>query len=380
MRLYVAGGCGEHGRNCFHVKDKRIDFLVDCGLMAGEPGGGYPHLGKAEIRSLGAVFLTHSHADHTGAIPWLYEQGFEGVVAASRYTLEQLPFSVKNPVVLEEICPNGEGEYLGMKISWGHSGHCVGSVWYRFEMMDKVGSIFFSGDYIEHTQLYDVQPVRNFQADLAVLDCAYGKDRKDYESYCFGLIRRTSELLAKHKLLFFPVPKYGRGIEILQVLQKADIPGPYYGDEHFLGELERMSECSDWYRGGNNCSNGGKALSWKQANDMAESFSRQEREVSIYTGNETAGIVFLSNPQLRTESTREAAKNIIARDGYGIMTGTVEPGTFSAALLALGKMEMQRYPVHQNLSQYEELIQKNQFGQVIPYHTPEFDIAKTVEI
>ena len=375
MRLYVAGGCGEHGRNCFHVKDKKIDFLVDCGLMAGEPGGGYPHLGKAEIRSLGAVFLTHSHADHTGAIPWLYEQGFDGVVAASRYTLEQLPFSVKNPVVLEEICPDGEGEYLGMKISWGHSGHCVGRVWYRVELMYKAGSIFFSGDYIEHTQLYDVQPIRDCQADLAVLDCAYGKDRKDYESYCFGLIRRTSELLVKHKLLFFPVPKYGRGIEILQVLRKADIQGPYYGDEHFLGELEKMTECNAWYKGTDDRS--------KKSNNSLEDNVQAEKAgagISLYTGCETEGIVFLSNPQLRTESTREAAKNIIARDGYGIMTGTVEPGTFSAALLALGKMELLRYPVHQNLSQYEELIRKNRFGQVIPYHTPDFDIAKTVEI
>ena len=36
MKLYIAGGCGEHGRNCFHVTGESIDFLVDCGLMAAE--------------------------------------------------------------------------------------------------------------------------------------------------------------------------------------------------------------------------------------------------------------------------------------------------------------------------------------------------------
>ena len=62
MRLHIAGGCGEHGRNCFHVMGETTEFLVDCGLMAGEPGGGFPRLDKRDIPKLKCVFLTHSHA------------------------------------------------------------------------------------------------------------------------------------------------------------------------------------------------------------------------------------------------------------------------------------------------------------------------------
>ena len=76
------------------------DFLVDCGLMAGEEDGGYPYLTQEEIKRADYVFLTHSHADHTGAIPWLVEKGFHGNVVASKETLEQLPFEVRNTMTI----------------------------------------------------------------------------------------------------------------------------------------------------------------------------------------------------------------------------------------------------------------------------------------
>lgn len=42
MRLFVAGGCGEHGRNSFLLEDGMICVLVDCGIIS------EPQLRKAE--------------------------------------------------------------------------------------------------------------------------------------------------------------------------------------------------------------------------------------------------------------------------------------------------------------------------------------------
>lgn len=89
MRVKFAGGVGEHGRSCFLVEGETLSFLVDCGLMAGA-GQPYPDLTPDEIQTLSFLFLTHSHTDHTGALPWLEEQGFSGTVFASRETLSQL--------------------------------------------------------------------------------------------------------------------------------------------------------------------------------------------------------------------------------------------------------------------------------------------------
>lgn len=154
MELFIAGGCGEHGRNCFYVEQNSAAFLVDCGLLAGAEDD-LPRLTAEQIQKLRAVFLTHSHADHTGALPWLAQQGYQGPVYATLPTLTQLPFSLNHIQTLESLCPcKGSGsvpELPGLQVTWGRSGHCAGSVWLRFEWNGK--SILFSGDYAEHSPL-----------------------------------------------------------------------------------------------------------------------------------------------------------------------------------------------------------------------------------
>lgn len=146
MKLVIAGGVGEHGRNCFYVQGDARRFLVDCGKMADTPDDPYPHLSRAQIQDADTVFLTHSHADHSGALPWLYANGFCGRVIAAAETLRQLPFVVQNGCALETLCPDGAGQVQSLSVQWGRSGHCAGSVWYHFAEGGK--SIFFSGAQI----------------------------------------------------------------------------------------------------------------------------------------------------------------------------------------------------------------------------------------
>lgn len=349
MILNIAGGCGEHGRNCFHVMGDHEDFLVDCGLMAGNPGGGFPRLSREEIPKIQTVFLTHSHADHTGALPWLYQNGFQGTVIATRATLEQLPFSLTGKIVLEDICPSGEGAYKGIRIHWGRSGHCVGSVWYQFEVERK--TVLFSGDYTEDTLVYACDPIRNQTADLAVLDCAYEKNETAYTEDCVKLVSRTKELLEAYPVLVFPVPKYGRGVELLRLFEEENLEVPFYGDAHFLREVERL---------------------WKDhrfwCKPVEDALSKGVQPITEMNGK---GILFLSDPQLRSDTTREVVQNVLFSGGRCVMTGTSEKGSYSAQLLQRGEMEFLRYPVHLDVCQYHALKKANHFIQAIPYHSPE---------
>ena len=346
MKLFIAGGVGEHGRNCFYVQGETICFLVDCGKMADTPEDPYPRLTPEQIRCLDAVFLTHSHADHTGALPWLYENGFQGTLIATDETLCQLPFAVEETRALHELCPDGAGRFQNLTIRWGRSGHCAGSVW--LHVSECGTSILFSGDYTENTQVYACDPIRGRGAGLAVLDCAYGLDETPYDKACDRLVQETEWRLSAHGLLLFPVPKYGRGLELLKLFSDRLASVSYYADALFLQNLTGLDAGGFWYRPVN-----------------------INAPVSPYAG-QAQGVVFVSDPQLRSDTAQETAEQVLACGGMAVMTGTLEKGSYSEKLFQKGRMVLLRYPVHLNYRQFEQLKEKNEFQQTVPYHSEAF--------
>lgn len=345
MELYIAGGVGEHGRSCFMVSSPDMAFLVDCGIMAGDKDP-YPHLSKEQIKSAQYLFLTHSHADHCGGLEWLYSNGFDGTVIASQPTFEQMKYKPEKTLSLEEAVPCGEGTLKGLKIRWGRSGHCTGSVWYRFEHNNS--SILFTGDYTENALVYRCDKIRGIYADKAVVDCAYGNYTVSYDEYCRALIKKTSQLLEKYPVLVFPVPKYGRGEELITLFTKNGVNAEYYGDEHFIRQPER------------------KDAFWK--ND----YSDIPHILPISKMSETGrNICFVSSPQLNDSALAKLTEQLISKGGYAVMTGTIETGSLSEKIIKTGNGELIRYPVHQDIDECTALCRNNYFRSVTAYHTKE---------
>lgn len=351
MELIIAGGVGEHGRNCFLVQGKTICFLVDCGKMAGSEQP-YPRLTPEQIRSLQYVFLTHSHADHTGALPWLLDQGFTGTVIASEETFGQLPFSLPKTEPLRSFRPPA-----GLKLHWGRSGHCAGSVWYELELDNT--TLLFSGDYTESSLVYAADSIRRVRAELAVVDCAYGADPRSAEVLRFDFLSRIAALLMARKPVLLPVPKYGRGLELLVLLHHARPKTPLYGDTQFLYQLAWAQTDRFWV-------------------DPNARDSLARAQVQPLTGVPESGVCFLSDPQLKSQEARELADAFLDAGGSLIMTGTPEKGSYSEALLQAGNMEYLRYPVHQNETEYRRLRRENHFSRAIPYHTPDFSAKREI--
>ncbi|NMD37983.1 MAG: MBL fold metallo-hydrolase [Christensenellaceae bacterium] len=355
MQLYIAGGCGEHGRNCFYIQGDTKNVMIDCGVIVEEGGNiGYPELSDEQIENCELVLITHSHGDHVDALPWLFERGYKGDVVASKFTFEQIPFDVNNAVNLEDICPDGKGEYKGIDITWGRSGHCVGGVWYKLEFDEKV--MFFSGDYCFDTQVYACDEIIGKKADIAVIDCAYGKKKIDYQESCFNLIKRMRELFKKHKIIFMPVPKHGRSIELMELVTKNGLTAYFYGDEHIMHEIESIKNYGAWLK-----------------------FIPNTDKFLPHTNEGEQGIVFISDSQLNKPMQQAIAKDLIDKGAYGLMTGTVDKGSFSENLINQGKMEYFCYPIHLSNIQYNSLKNKNVFACTVAYHTEDFKPPNTIK-
>lgn len=342
MKVTFAGGVGEHGRNCFLVEGESLSFLVDCGVMVGAAQP-YPHLAPEQIVPLDYIFLTHSHADHTGALPWFVGQGFHGVVVASQKTLNQLKnLSAATQCLERFIQPDG------LTLEWGRAGHCAGSVWYAFQLEGI--RLLFSGDYTESSLVYGVDPIRGRVADLAVLDSAYGEEPRSPRQMGKDFLDAVEPYVSQKKAVLFPVPKYGRGQEILLLLQARWPQIPFYGDGHFQRQAQSLSTDEAW--------------TLPQARQALAAV--QVRPLGDYPPK--SGFCFVSDPQLRHPQQEILAAQFAER-GAVVLTGSVEKGFGAWDLLHQGKAQFARVPVHCTDQQRRELEAQNTFAQVVPYHT-----------
>ena len=248
MKLYIAGGASEHGRNSFLVEGKSVRILVDCGLMREPDGSSKPFLTDEQIKNIDYLFLTHCHADHAGAVMWLYERGFRGIVIASRFTLDIMSGPVRECRVLEELGERGTKIPLehGLSVTWGRSGHCFGSVWLLFSAEGK--KILFSGDYVEKSTAYKCDRIRDVAADLAVIDTAYGTKGGTCRENLRAFRKYAADEYAAGRTDFYPVPSHGRGLDVIRVLIETGCE--VYADEYLIQELRDTENRKSWLRKG----------------------------------------------------------------------------------------------------------------------------------
>jgi Cft2 family RNA processing exonuclease len=362
MKIHIAGGKGEHGRNCFYLDDGENAFLLDCGIMADDKENPYPHLTDDEISKLKVVFFSHSHADHTGAAAWLLTKGFTGYFVATEETFEALKDTnvriSENLIFLNDWEKCGFDKKFNLKIKYAKTGHCIGSV-YLILNFTKLNKIYlYTGDYVEHTKLYKCSKIRNLYADLAIIDCAYGNCELNYRKICKKIVKKVRKTLIESKNIVFPLPKNGRALELLVLLDKKLKINEknFFADDFFFEKFN--SEDSLFY----------KSSKW-----FKKDLKKYAENVKLYSpeNDEKGQIIFVCDPQLKNEQSLKIAQKIINDGGKIIFTGTVESDTPASKLLESGFAEKIVYPVHQNKNDVKKLCKKNHFSEVITFHCAE---------
>lgn len=85
-RVTFCGACGSVTGSSTHLQWGETQILVDCGLYQGDEELKQYNWRtfRYEPHELDAVLLTHAHLDHTGLLPRLVAEGFEGPVYCSK--------------------------------------------------------------------------------------------------------------------------------------------------------------------------------------------------------------------------------------------------------------------------------------------------------
>lgn len=171
VKVIPLGGLNEIGKNMtvFEYKDEII--IVDCGLCFPEdemlgidiviPDFSYLHRNRNKIK---AMFITHGHEDHIGALPYFLKQFGEVPVYGARLSLGLIENKLKEHGISGTLIDvtNGDviklGNFSVEVIRMTHS--IPGSAAYAIKT--PLGYIFHTGDFkIDYTPL-DGDPI-NFQ-------------------------------------------------------------------------------------------------------------------------------------------------------------------------------------------------------------------------
>ena len=255
MQILFLGGASSVGASCLAIELADRWFVVDAGVRVDRSADPLPDLSQLQDKPVSAVFVTHAHADHIGALPLLH-QAFPTVpIFASRATTLLMEVMLADAVkvmtrrAVEEMelplypealvggmlsrvrsMPGGDSfsvsELPGVTISAGRAGHIAGAVSLGFSAAD--GSVVVSGDISVTPQrtVAPAAPPALSHPDVLVLESTYGArlhpNRQNEEQ---RLAQAVAEGLASGGHVLIPCFGLGRGQEILLLLQAAQEQG-----------------------------------------------------------------------------------------------------------------------------------------------------------
>ena len=257
LSFYGADRCVTGSCHCLEVNGKRI--LVDCGLQQGRdevdntalpfhPGG------------IDAVLVTHAHIDHSGRIPMLIKNGFQGKIITTRLTADLLDIMLQDSAHIQEqdaeyqnrknkragrpeiepiytvadalrvrefvqTCEYGQDVPVvdGVTAQFIDAGHLLGSASIRLICRegDEERTIVFSGDIGNVDQPIIRDPQFFTDADYVLTESTYG-DRNHTEvwSYTDELAEIIDETLGKGGNVVIPSFAVGRTQELLYFIRE----------------------------------------------------------------------------------------------------------------------------------------------------------------
>ena len=257
LSFYGADQCVTGSCHCVEVGDKKI--LIDCGLQQGRDEIDNASLPFAP-GSIDYVLVTHAHIDHSGRLPMLVKNGFNGRILTTRLTAELLSIMLQDSAHIQEsdaayqnrkneragkpavepiytvedamrtldfidTCEYGQELQVcdGVKAVFIDAGHLLGSASIKLELTEgeEKRTIVFSGDIGNVDQPIIRDPQFFKEADYVVMESTYGnRNHTEVWSYTDELAAIIDETLGRGGNVVIPAFAVGRTQELLYFIRQ----------------------------------------------------------------------------------------------------------------------------------------------------------------
>ncbi|MGA8853832.1 MAG: MBL fold metallo-hydrolase [Christiangramia sp.] len=237
IKIKFLGASGTVTGSKFYLEHDKTRLLIDCGMFQGLKElrlHNWENL-PVDVSSIDYVLVTHGHLDHTGYLPRLVQQGFQGSIIATApslaiaeiilkdtakiqeeeaenankenytkhspalplYTLKDVDKTIElfenlEPETWKELAPD-------VKFRFIKAGHIIGACTIELSIQEKI--FVFSGDLGRTEDILLEAPVKPTWADYLFLESTYGNKLHPSEKIDKILSNLIHEVIEKRSIL-----------------------------------------------------------------------------------------------------------------------------------------------------------------------------------
>lgn len=233
LQIGFLGGTHEVGRIAIAVKAEKTQVLLDCGVMLNHEPGFPMHIPPKDVD---AIILTHSHLDHSGAVPIFYIHGkkplytnkltlelaqilISDFIHLSSYYLPYEYLELRSMMRSNKHVDFGAEEEIGdIKFQFLNAGHIPGGAQILIEAEGK--RVLYTGDFnTVDTRLLEGAKMEYGDLDAVIIESTYAdEDHTERLELEKRFVDEVTDVVEKGGTVLVPAFGVGRSQEIACVL------------------------------------------------------------------------------------------------------------------------------------------------------------------